>query len=598
MSTGRPLHLHLGLRFATSFDRQVSSRAAGFLEEIENLEDKFTIPLYWNFPTAPVLEKQSRKTAKLMEAIRKRVGTAQDRIVPCGFSAAAHPLLLPEELQRELSWCYRNPWFPALKNLFDARPEAIVPVHPDLYSEAAENAYSRQGFNVIGIPIPLYRLRPPQGKNRWTELRALAASDFSIRGAASDAILRPIALLRPEEVTAEGINTVLSACGREDALYLMVDLSDGIPSGDSAGSEVAQRLLRLLSRHRRTEFHPFSVEPRNPAPTPIDSVELMKFVEPVGRCPERGTWDRVETLRNRKRKSNLQMRDLLQTLSAAAPSAAIPAPDRTKNRGTDTIEITSISMAGSVTLIGVGLQATFSRGRLSNLIDHGRKALPGRPGRSVFTFSNKRELLRTDSAFSFDREGQTGLRSILSRRLDKGQKSVQIILDYYFADEHSGLALDITASYPTLAPGIVSESTPLELCLCSFTEDNRPRLEVETPDRDPYRHSVASGPGVFVLSGKRFRLQQNNFVVDLQVSPRQKSRVGQIEFRAEKQRFMPRGSAAIGRPYPRGRRYLLWANLGGSYLPQPATNLSARRLDLSYAIRFSGTVRKDRRSRA
>ncbi len=579
-------------------DRQICNRAAGFLEEIERLETKNPIPLYWNLPVAAVLEKQSRKTADLVAAIRRRIEAGEDRIVPSGFSRAPHPLLLPEELQRELLWCYRNPWFPALKNLFDAQPEVILPVYPDLYSEAVGGAYSRQGFATIGIPIPLYRFSPPPGSSPGTELKPLATTDYSIRGANSGVNLKPIAVLRPEEVTQAGINALLSACGKADALHTMLDVSDGGPGGDSAGPAAVELLLRLLSRHRRVELHPFSAGTEESAPTPIDPAELLKFVEPLDGCSDGRMWGRIENLRQKKRKSNLQMRELLNNISAAFPSGPHTRGDQAKTRETEPLEITNISMAGSVTLIGVGLQATFSEGRLSNLIDHGKTVLPGEPGRSVFTIDNKQQFLQTDSAFSFDREGQTGLRSILSGRIGREGKSVRIILDYYFADEHSGLALDITASYPTLAPGIVSESTPLELCLCSFTEDNRPRLEVETPDRDPYRHSVASGPGVFVLSGKRFRLQQNNFVVDLQVSPRQKSRVGQIEFRAEKQRFMPRGSAAIGRPYPRGRRYLLWANLGGSYLPQPATNLSARRLDLSYAIRFSGTVRKDRRSRA
>jgi hypothetical protein len=581
MSTGRPLRLHLGLRFGTSFDRQISSRAEGFLEEIERLEDKSTIPLYWNFPAAPILEKQSRRTAKLVEAIRKRVGSGQDRIIPCGFSGAPHPLLLPEELQRELLWCYRNPWFPALKNLFDARPEVILPVHPDLYSEAVENAYSRRGFSVIGIPIPLYRLCPAPGKNRWTELRAPATSDYSIRGVNSDVKLRPIALLRPEEVTEEGIDTLLSACSREDALYLMVDLTGGSPSGDSAAPAAVQHLFRLLNRHRRTEFHPFSAGTRKPAPTPIDSAELMKFLEPVGRCPESETWDRIENLRTKKRKSNLQMRDLLKTLAAAVPSGAIPSPDRAKNREKEAIEITSISMAGSVTLIGVGLQATFSQGRLSNLIDHGRKVLPGRPGRSVFTFGNKRELLQTDSAFSFDREGQTGLRSILSRRLGRERKSVQIILDYYFADERRCLNLDIKACYPALPPGIITEAAPLELCLRSFGEDDRPVIEVKTPDREPYREIVAPSPGVVVLWGKSFRLEQGSWSVELLASPLQRTRSEQVEFRVEKQQ---------------GKAYLLWVNLGGSYLPQPAANLSTRRLDLSYLIRFGGAAGRGKRS--
>jgi hypothetical protein len=254
-------------------------------------------------------------------------------------------------------------------------------------------------------------------------------------------------------------------------------------------------------------------------------------------------------------------------------------------------------MAGAVTLIGVGLQATFHEGRLSNLIDHGKKVLPGEPGRSFISFDARRELLQTDSAFSFDREGQTGLRSMLTSRRAKEHETVQVILDYYFADDQNRLVLDIEVRYPSLPPGTVTESAPLELCLCSFTEEDRPTMEAELPNRDPYRQGVASAPGVFVLWGKRFRLQHGNRSVELQVEPLQKTRTEQIEFRVEKRRFAPRGSTAsllsAGRPYPRlkpqGSAYLLWANLGGSYLPQPAANLSTRKLNLSYGIRLSGS---------
>jgi hypothetical protein len=570
MSTVRPLHLHLGLRFGIGHARQICNSAEGFLEEIEGLEKEGPIPLYWNFPVAPVLEKQSRRTTNLVATIRRRIENGQDRVIPSGFTAAPHTLLLPEELQRELLWCYRNPWFPALTKLFHVQPEAILPSYPDLLSEAVGNAYSRQGFATIGVPIPLYRFSPAPGKNRWTQLRALATSDYSIRGEKSDAKLRPIAVLHPAEVRQEAIDVLLSACGKTDTLYVMLDLT-----GDSAETAVVQKLFRLLSRHRRIEFQPFSGGTRKSTPTRVDPAELMKFVEPVDRCPENRIWEQIEKLRHKKRKSNLQMRELLNTLAAAVPPSTTVRGGHSSNKETDTIEITNISMAGSVTLIGVGLQATFNEGRLSNLIDHGKKVLPGEPGRSVLAFGNKREYLQTDSAFSFDREGQTGMRSILSSRIGKERKTVQIILDYYFADEHSCLNLDITARYPSFPPGIVAETTPLELCVCSFSEDERLTIEVESPNHESYRQIVAPGPGVLLLWGKRFRLQHGNWSVELQGAPLQKTRSGQIEFRVEKQR---------------GSAYLLWANLGGSYLPQPAANLSARQLNLSYGIRFSGAA--------
>jgi hypothetical protein len=266
------------------------------------------------------------------------------------------------------------------------------------------------------------------------------------------------------------------------------------------------------------------------------------------------------------------MRDLLKTIAEAVPPGAAGSCAQAKSGEAEPLEITNISMAGSVTLIGVGLQATFSNGRLSNLIDHGKKILPGEPGRSFFTIGNRREALKTDSAFSFDRKGQTGLRSILSRKLDREEQQVQIILDYYFADESSCLTLDIAALYPALPFAVVTESSPLELCLCSFSEDDRLKIEVRAPGRPPYHRTVTAGSRVFVLAGKVFSLRHGSCNVELEAAPQQKTRSEQLEFRVEKQRS----------------GYLLWANLGGSYLPQSAVNLAARRLALSYDIRFSG----------
>lgn len=528
--------------------------------------------------------------ANLIAAIGRRTREGEDRVIPGGFSGAAHLLLLREELRRELLWCYRNPWFPALKDLFDEQPGAILPVYPDLYSEATDSAYSGQGFATIGIPIPIYRLCPPHGKYRWTKLKPLAASEYRIRGVKSEVELQPIAVLQPEEVRTESIDVLLAACGRGDRIFLMLDLAAENPGSDSAESAAVKRLFRLLSRNRRIQCHPFSTGMRSSSPPPVDPADLLKFVAPVESYSKDRIWDQIEKLRQKKRKSNLQMGDLLKTIAAAAGPAATPRLARGRSGETETIEITNIAMTGSVTLIGTGLQATFSQGRLSNLIDHGEKVLPGEPGRSVFTLDNKQVLLKTDSAFSFDREGQSGLRSILSSRVDKESKDVQVVLDYYFADEHSFLTLDIAASYPFLPHGIVQEATPLELCLCTFTEDDRPEIEVQAPDRDPFSHTVTASPQVFLLAGKRFRLQNGKRNVELQVSPLQTGRNGQIEFRVEKKRRLPRGTTAA-----RGGALLLWANLGGSYLPQPAANLSARRLHISYGICFGGAPERGKR---
>ena len=134
MSSGRLLHLHLGMRFGINPEKGIWNRVEEFVAQFERLEARGPIPLFWNFPAAPLLEKQSQTTTNLVAVLRRRLRNGTDRIVPTGFSRAPHPLLLPEELRHELQWCYRNSWFPALKKLFDVQPEAILPVYPDLFS--------------------------------------------------------------------------------------------------------------------------------------------------------------------------------------------------------------------------------------------------------------------------------------------------------------------------------------------------------------------------------------------------------------------------------------------------------------------------------
>jgi hypothetical protein len=571
------MRLCLGLRLETGPGRdscELSAEfAAEFLQQIEGSERESPIPLFWNFPVAPVMDRQSRWSRQVIGLIKGRIQKGRDQLIPCGFSGAPHPLLLPEELEYDLRWCHRNPWFPAVRTLADAPPTTILPGVPDLRPDVVNRVYEGQGFTSIGIAVPLYRVSSSAGGRRGS-IKPLASPHYTIGGSDSQVGLRPIALLRPEELSAEKIAALWSACGKADTLHLLISLPGDDPGNRPAdapadGRATAERLLGLLARQRRIEFHPFAAEARGS--TPIDPAELLKFIEPVNRSVDRGIWDRIEKMRRKKRKSGLQMRDLLQTVAeAAAPPRTGPGP-RDRSGAAEPMEIANISMAGSVTLIGIGLQATFSRGRLSNLVDHGRSVLPGEPGRSFLTVSNRREVLQTESAFSFDREGQTGLRSIFASRLGKDTPQVKIFVDYYFADERDCLTLEISALYPALSAGFIGECAPLELCLCSFTENERPQIEVQTPGRDGYRVTVAAGSRIFAMTGKIFGVRNGLGTVELEASPRQMTRSEQLEFRVEKRRSA----------------FLLWANLGGSYLPQRAADLSDRRLQLSYNIRFS-----------
>ncbi|UCF97111.1 MAG: hypothetical protein JSV89_18350 [Spirochaetaceae bacterium] len=570
MSIVRVLHLHVGLRFGHSPDKEICARAEGFLGEIEQGGSNRPIPLYWNFPVAPVLQTRSRTTERLLASIRRRLERGQDRVVPSGFFGVPHPLLLPEEQKRDLLWCYRNPWFPALKNLFGLSPDSVLPVLPDLLSETTDALYSRLGFNTIGVPIPLYSLSSRPFGSRRTAFKPLSIPVCTIPD--SEIRILPVVVARARDVSTEAIRELLSSCGKADSLHILFDLDD--PAGadnisDTAGME---KLFAMISRQRAIEFLPFSGNNQLAAPAAVNPSELLMFAEAGERTYDHSVWAQIESLRRKKRKSNLQTQQLLKTLAAAGPEAAISKSESPKQSTKGVLQITNISMAGSVTLIGAEVQATFADGRLSNLIDRGVRILPGEAARSYFTLATKKEFLQTDSAFSFEREGQVGLRSILSARIGRERRIIQVILDTYFANDQSNLTLEMTVNYPPLDDGIVPESAPLELCLCSFSDDDNLHIETEIPGRCVYLETVAARAGPVRLYGKRFTITNGSGVVVLEAAPQYGTRTEQIEFRVEKKRG----------------RYLLWANLGGSYLPRSTMLLSGRRQFLSYSLGRAG----------
>jgi hypothetical protein len=570
VSSDRTLGLHLGFSLGSLVRSETCERAERLLEQIDRLETNGPIPLYWNVSVTGMLEKQSRETERLLAGIRRRIEQGRDRVVPSGFCGVPHPLLLPGELQREIAWCYRNPWFPGLKKLFDMSPDVILPVYPDLISEETASIYSRHGFQSIAVPIPLYRLTSRPVSGRRVDFIPFADPEYTLSGAASQILIRPVLVLHPDDITAEAIVDLLSCCAKGDSLYMMVALS-------GCGGEEADRpglmgtLFELLSRRRTVEFLPFSIRSEQAAPVAVLSTQLLPFMEPWRRIVDKRVWDRIENLRKKKRNSTLEIRGLLKSLSGVGPASITESSTASADSTKDGLQIVNISMTGSVTLIGSGVQAAFVQGRLSNLIDHGKPVLPGEPARSRFTLNGERATLRTESAFSFEREGQTGLRSMLATRIGRQQEVLRVTLDSYFPEEQNRLALDMTVHHPPLSCTIVQESIPLELCLCSFTEEEDLWIEVEIPERGRHREPVPHRQTVIRLYGKKFKIPKAAGTMELETAPKYKTLTDWIEFRAAKRRG----------------EYLLWVNLGGSYLPHPAAALPAPAQDLSYSVGYT-----------
>jgi len=551
------------MRFADCTHEEFYRRADRLLEEVGKLETRFPVPLHWNFPVKPVLEKQSRNAADVLGEIKRRMAQHQDRIVPSGFTGSPHSLMLPEELEREMLWCYKNPWFPGLKKVFELDPDFILPMYPDLLAEAAASEYSRQGFRVIGVPLSIHRLRPRTARITRINFEPFADSAYTIARSRSKALLQPVVVVRSAEEVSELISSM-----KNNNLFVLFDPWQGRIQSEPPGAGILAPLIELLTRHRKVDFLSFREKTRKPTPASINLTDLLNLVEPPGRLDEPGVWAQVENLREKKRKTNKQLCVILESLSGTNPNNGLKGNKVTVEADRNELEITNVSMAGSVALIGAAVQATFVEGQFSNLVKRGKEVLAGKPAQSFLTVGAKRVVLQTESAFSFERGGETGLRSTLSARIGEKSQPIRVVLDHYFEGNEPTLRLDIEIHYPPIRQGLLYESAPLEICLYSFTQDDSLLIEAELANGMRYSETVPHQKMLKRLYGKSFRIVKQDAVVQLTAAPDYKTRTEQIEFQVRKQRG----------------GYLLFANLGGSYLPQRAGFITNRMHVLSYGI--------------
>ncbi len=505
----------------------------------------------------------------LLGEIKRRIKQQQDKIVPGGFTGSPHPLMLPEELERELLWCYKNPWFPGLNKLFDMDPDFILPVYPDLLAEASALVYSLQGFRVIGVPISLFRLKRRSAGRRRTYFEPFADPAYTIAGSRSKILLQPVVVVRSVDEMSEAISM-----GKTNTLFVLFDPWQGRIRADQPLAGTLGPLIELFARHRKIDFLSFHEKKRNPLTAPVEPTELLSFVEPRDRLEEGTAWDQIESLRRKKRETNKQLCIILESLAGAGPNTTLKSSKTTGEIGKDELEITNVSMAGSVTLIGASVQATFVEGRFTNLVKGETEVLAGKPAQSFLTVGAKRVELQTESAFAFERDGQTGLRSALSARIGEGLQPIRVILDYYFEGDDPTLFLKIAVHYPSIPVGLLYENAPLEICLYSFTQNDSLLIETELSKGVRYSEALPHQEVLKRVYGKKFRITKGDTALQLIAAPAYKTRTEQIEFRVRKRRG----------------GYLLFANLGGSYLPQTAESVSARKQMLSYGIGFTGKV--------
>jgi hypothetical protein len=229
------------------------------------------------------------------------------------------------------------------------------------------------------------------------------------------------------------------------------------------------------------------------------------------------------------------------------------------------------SMAGMVSLDGPGFAATFDDGRFTGLRRDGTQVLAGLPARSYLGLRGKIQELETESAFSFEREPESGLRSVLKARLPGTDGELRLQADAFFRDGEQELELDFSLSFPVFAPGAVLEQlAPFELILFVLGRREQAQVTAELGVGLAHRQTLTAEPACRLLYGTRFLL-----------SP--------LPARGPSVSLAPGSPEAGPLVLPlrvqrvRGR-HLLLANPFGSYSPAPASAFSGRTESFSLRV--------------
>jgi hypothetical protein len=279
----------------------------------------------------------------------------------------------------------------------------------------------------------------------------------------------------------------------------------------------------------------------------------------------------AELRARRRRKGDADVRAVLNALAGEQRSAV-----KTREKARRVPEqVLVASMAGLVSLEGPRFAATFADGRFSGIRKDGTQLLSGLPARSFFTIRGKAQQLQTESAFSFERDPESGLRTALKARLAGTDRDTRLLVDAFFRDGEEELELDFTLSFPAFPAGTVLEETATaELALFALGRKDKVRVTAELGDGKEHTEILGAEPAQRLLYGTRFKFSSGP------------NRGPAVTFAAG-----PAGADPLVLPLrllPSRGKLLLLANPFGSYQAAPASAFSERTLRFVLRIGLGG----------
>jgi len=482
------------------------------------------MPLHWNLPNTPYLEKKHPQLDGIITEIKTRIKACGDCVIPMGYSGAFHPLLSASEVEKELTWSINNPWKTGIVEQFKERPRILIPTMPDLLRPAVAAIYKKSGFTLIGVPFTT------DGQTDYS------FGPWKLKEAVELFLYHHIA------TPSYGLRIPRHA----PYACLVFDL----PQHNTY--EQFEEILHVLSKRFHVRYNSLKGYKFGKAKKQIPDSKIPQppmVCNPVSRIYLKS----ANPLRTKDKKSDKDFSNILKLVSYNNGDL-----DPTKIRSLDSLEngpflrprIISAHMPGEVTLPGTSFNSVFDGGSLHSLIKTAKNYLTGCRPRSLLNLTKKTCNYTTDGVFSFEDENSRGLLEKLHFELPGTVLPTTIAREYYFVGDFPYLIVSMEVSYSELTkPEVISGLLPFELPLVRFKKETTPLLYCLYEDGTKSEVALPDLPTGYVVFGSIFYLHIHNAYLVFGFVPHRNPLIQGIQLRTEQQK-----------PYT-----TLWVNLLGTY---------------------------------
>ncbi|MBN1798534.1 MAG: hypothetical protein JW822_08145 [Spirochaetales bacterium] len=517
MSSKKDLSLYIGIRWQQAASRLIAEKTEILLEKLTLAKLEKSIPLHWNLPITPYLENKNQHMDRIITEIKTRITACKDCIVPMGYSGAPHPLLETSELEKELAWCFSNPWKQGIKDQFKQSPQIVMPHIPDIMRKSSLKAYHQNGFAFLGLPFT----NSLNGSYRFGPWQTQA----------------PLKIFYYQHITFHKNELKSTLPHNPDkhtsAVFILFDIHT------AETDVVLEGIIQSLSKRFHIRFASLQDKPVTHTEKKADAD--FNYTPPLPCNPRARLYlKNASALKNKDPQKEIDIQNTLKLISFNNMDLISKKIERIQSSAKKSFlkpKIISAHMPGQVTLPGANFDVIFSGGRLHSIIKDGKHYTLTNTLDSFIKTKKRTYRYATGSVFSFEDESSRGLLEKTTCTLPGISEASSIIREYSYVGDFPYLLISMEVIYPEISKLSSSiQFAPFELALMKFKKGELPLIHSLYSDGTGYQIRLSDLTAVYNLAGSMFYLPLHDSYLILGFTPQKSPGVQSVQLRIEQKK--------------------------------------------------------------